>query len=425
MPRHPIEHAILSAAQYSAPWLICVSGGADSMAMLHACRRAGVAGVAAHCNFHLRGEESMRDEAFVRQTCAALGVTLHVTDFDTDTYCSQRKLSLEMGCRELRYEWFRRLAKECGLQRIAVAHNADDDTETMLLNLLRGTGIRGLTGMKGDNGEIIRPLLPFSRAEIQDYLDSIGAEWITDSSNLASDFKRNFLRNEILPALRSRWPGLDKTLARTRTHLCDSALLADSALARALGSCPEHLLPHEALKESPAPAALIHAWLGRRSASPTQISDMASAAPGAQWNLPEGTVTKSARGLTFSPPGFDSPLASARIVVEKLTNSEETRLSLRADRSQSAFYCAPPARGLHLRPPHPGERFSPMGLRGSTTVAKVLKEAGVPPAERGSFLLLADSADRPLWLPGIKRSSLLPVTPLSPFILRITLRHEQ
>lgn len=423
MPRHPIELAVLSAARDSSPWLICVSGGADSMAMLHACSRAGVAGVAAHCNFHLRGEESMRDEAFVRQTCAALGVTLHVADFDTESYCAKRKLSLEMGCRELRYEWFRSLAKECGARRIAVAHNADDDTETMLLNLLRGTGIRGLTGMKGDNGEITRPLLSFSRAEIQDYLAGIGAEWITDSSNLSSDFKRNFLRNEILPALRSRWPGLDKTLARTRSHLSDSALLAENALSVALDSCSEHMLPAGSLEASPAPAALIHAWLGPRAATPTQIADMAEAAPGARWNLPQGTVYKSARGLTFSPPRLTP--ATPEIIVEEMTNSEDNRLAIKADRSQTAFYCAPPAEGLHLRPSFPGERFSPLGMKGCTTVAKVLKEAGVPPAERRTFLLLADAADRPLWLPGIKRSALLPVTPFSPLILRITLRNEQ
>lgn len=421
MPRHPIESAVIAASRGTTPWLICVSGGADSMALLHACRRAGVPGVAAHCNFGLRGEESMRDERFVRDTCESLGIPLRVIRFDTEAHCKAHGLSLEMGCRELRYDWFRALMRELRPSRIAVAHNADDDTETMLLNLLRGTGVRGLTGMSPDNEEIIRPLLSFSRAEIQEYMQGIGAKWITDSSNLTSDFKRNFLRNEILPALRTRWPGLGKTLARTRSHLAETAALADIALKEALKDSTPSRLPSSSLEASPAPAALIHAWLDGRGASPTQIADMAGASPGARWQLSCGAVEKTARGLRFTPAEKTS--AATSLTIERIANTEAARQEIRANPSHDILYCAP-APGLHLRPALPGERFSPFGMRGSMPVAKALKEAGTPLAERSRFLLLADGTDRVVWLPGIKRSGLYTVTSEASHILRITLNHE-
>jgi len=412
-----IGRHIRSLGSDTAPWLLCVSGGADSVALLHAAVRGKIPSVVAHCNFGLRGDESDRDEMFVRSLCHSLGVECRVRRFPTLEFCRRYGLSVEMGCRRLRYAWFRSLRSSLDLKRIVVAHNADDDTETMLLNLLRGTGINGLTGMCPDTGEILRPLLGFSRADILEYLQTIGATHITDSSNLSVDYKRNFLRNEILPALRTRWPGLDKTLARTRSHLRQTAA-AERALLRESLPSDTSLLPAHLLASSPAPQSLVHLWLEGHGATPTQVADMCNASPGAAWTLADARVEKTSRGL-YLCPYLDTPVPS--LCITRLEPSAATLAMIASNRDERVCYCAP-AEGLHMRPARPADRITPFGMKGSTPVKKVLKEHGLPPMLRNSFMLLADDADRPVWLPGIRRSALYPVRPDSPVILQISLR---
>ena len=137
----------------------CIGGGADSVALLCILHTAGYHCEAAHCNFHLRGEESDRDELFVRQLCKRTGIHLHTIDFNTTQYAKEKQISIEMAARELRYDWFEKTRKECQADVIAVAHHQDDSVETILLNLIRGTGITGLLGIRPRNGAIVRPLL--------------------------------------------------------------------------------------------------------------------------------------------------------------------------------------------------------------------------------------------------------------------------
>ena len=183
---HTISHA---------PVLVALSGGADSVALLRILLDLGCQCHAAHCNFNLRGIESKRDEQFVRDLCEKLHVRLEVKSFDVPTYQQEHGGSVEMACRDLRYAWFEeeRLAHGCPF--IAVAHQADDQIETFYLNLMRGTGLRGLTGMKRLNGNVWRPLLGVSRNDLLDYLASIGQDFVTDSTNAQNDFRRNRLRN--------------------------------------------------------------------------------------------------------------------------------------------------------------------------------------------------------------------------------------
>lgn len=203
--------------------VVGVSGGADSTALLVALCRLGVKAVAVHCNFHLRGEESNRDQAYVEELCSRLGVELLIEDFDVDGYISLNpKTSVEMACRDLRYELFRRLKSEGGYDRIAVAHNSDDNVETLLLNLFRGSGVSGLRGMLPDTGEIIRPLLELSRKDIEAYLSERGESFMIDSTNQCSDYRRNFIRNEVLPLVESRWKGAKNAINTTIENLRSS-----------------------------------------------------------------------------------------------------------------------------------------------------------------------------------------------------------
>lgn len=188
------------------PVLVCVSGGADSVALLDVLARAGYICVAAHCNFHLREEESNRDEAFVRELCARMNIPLEVKAFDTSSYARANGLSIEMAARELRYRWFNEVANAHGCQAIAVAHHQNDQAETLLLNLRRGTGLRGLAGMRPispnpmapDSVPVVRPLLCTTRDYIEHYLrDKRQMTWVTDCTNSDTTITRNAIREQL------------------------------------------------------------------------------------------------------------------------------------------------------------------------------------------------------------------------------------
>ena len=193
--------------------LLAVSGGIDSMYLANRAPELfpGARFAVAHCNFALRGAESDGDEAFVRDWCAAHGLECFVRRFDTAGYAAEHGVSIEMAARELRYAWFAELCRDGGFEAVAVAHNADDNAETLVLNLLRGTGTRGLRGM-GDRDGIVRPLLGTTRAEIRDWMNAHGCAWRDDSTNADSTPKRNRIRNEVFPVFAKINPSFIRTL---------------------------------------------------------------------------------------------------------------------------------------------------------------------------------------------------------------------
>jgi tRNA(Ile)-lysidine synthase len=203
--------------------LVTVSGGPDSMALLHLFSTVSPVlhcsiGVA-HCNFGLRGEESERDETFVREACRSLDVECHIRQFDTARVAAAWKKSIEETARILRYEYFDELRHESGYSRIATGHHVGDNAETMLFNLFRGTAVSGLRGIRTRHGYIVRPLLPFSRKEIMDYLVEKGIGWRTDRTNLGIDHDRNFIRNRVIPLIEERFAyKLKPALQRMSEH---------------------------------------------------------------------------------------------------------------------------------------------------------------------------------------------------------------
>lgn len=176
----------------------------------------------AHCNFGLRGPESDGDEEFVRDWCASHGLECFVRKFDTRAYASDNGISIEMAARELRYDWFGQLIAENGFDRVAVAHNANDNAETLFLNLLRGTGSRGLRGMSEDNGQVLRPLLGIEREEILAWMTGHGLSWREDSTNSENEYKRNRIRNEVFPIFKEMNPSFVRTLGRNMAHFAQA-----------------------------------------------------------------------------------------------------------------------------------------------------------------------------------------------------------
>lgn len=196
--RYINKHKLLNPSEL---YIVALSGGADSVALLLLLKNAGFNVHAAHCNFRLRGAESDRDEVFCVELCHRLGVELHRVHFDTREYAELHKVSIEMSARELRYKWFEQLREDIGAAGICVAHHRDDSVETVILNMVRGTGVHGLVGIRPRNGYILRPLLCVSRDEIEGFLASCGQKYITDSTNLEDEATRNKVRHHIIPEL--------------------------------------------------------------------------------------------------------------------------------------------------------------------------------------------------------------------------------
>ena len=200
---HTISHTIESNRLFAAneKLLLAFSGGIDSVVLTHILHTLGYSIAVAHCNFHLRGEESNRDEEFVRNFAKTHNLMLHCTEFNTEKYAKNHSLSIEMAARELRYRWFDELCIQYNYSKIAVAHNANDSVETFFINLLRGTGIKGLQGIPLRNGNIVRPMLSVWRNEIENYATQNGLDFCFDSTNATLDFVRNNIRLTILPEL--------------------------------------------------------------------------------------------------------------------------------------------------------------------------------------------------------------------------------
>jgi len=199
--------------------VLALSGGIDSMVLADSLLKSKVQFVVAHCNFHLRGEESNGDENFVREFAERNGIQCFVKHFDTEQYAAEQGISIEMAARDLRYSWFEELRQQLGYDKIVVAHHADDQAETFFINLLRGAGLRGLKGMQPQNGVIIRPMLWASREQIRQYAVENQITWREDHTNAETIYLRNKIRNQLLPVFDELHPEARQGLYKSLEHL--------------------------------------------------------------------------------------------------------------------------------------------------------------------------------------------------------------
>lgn len=355
--------------------LVALSGGADSVALLCLLQSLGYTCEAAHCNFHLRGEESDRDEAFVRRLCEERDTPLHVIHFDTAKEAAQRHISIEMAARELRYSWFEDIRQACGANAIAVAHHRDDSAETFLLNLLRGTGINGLQGIRPRNGYIIRPLLCLDRREITDYLTSIGQSYVTDSTNLEDDYLRNKIRLHLLPLMQEISPAAKENILKTAAHLADAALLYRQCIDEGRTKvCIDNgkALDIAALLKEPAPATLLFEILHPLGFNESQTQDICQALRGQS-------------GKCFQAGQWRVVKDRERLLIEQDTENVPPALSLHTypytpdfaipkDRQTACFDADKLSRSLSLRPWKTGDMFVPFGMKGKKKVSDYLTD---------------------------------------------------
>lgn len=211
--------------------LAAVSGGMDSVLLTHLLKSAGFNFGIAHCNFQLRGDESTRDQEFCKNLANQLRVPFHITKFDTSTYASEHKVSIQMAARDLRYHWFEQVRYEHGYAVIALAHHQNDAIETILLNLTRGTGIAGLHGILPKSESLVRPMLFLTRSGIQNIVDTNKIPFVEDGSNSSAKYARNKIRLEVIPKLKELNPALEKTFENNLAHFRELELLLQQKVA--------------------------------------------------------------------------------------------------------------------------------------------------------------------------------------------------
>ncbi len=255
--------------------IVGLSGGIDSMVLLDILTLLGYNCIAAHCNFHLRNDESDRDEKFVKNWCKTIDTQYTSINFDTKQYAADRKISIEMAARELRYCWFETIRNEYQADYIAVAHHKDDSVETLLLNLIRGTGIKGLTGISPKNGHIVRPLLCLSRNEIESYISERDIPYVTDSTNHEDIYLRNSLRLNVIPLLETLNPSVRETIFRTSRNLTEAEKIYSESIQKSISKVfNDNKIYIDELKRTASQRSVLFELLTPYSFTPSTIEDI-------------------------------------------------------------------------------------------------------------------------------------------------------
>lgn len=267
-----IEKGLFKA---DATLIVGFSGGADSMALLDILTLLGYRCIAVHCNFHLRGEESDDDARFVKKWCKENDIEFTSIDFDTKQYAADKKISIEMAARELRYSWFEVMRQQYNADAIAVAHHKDDSVETVLLNLIRGTGISGLSGISPKNGKIVRPMLCVTRIEIENYLLEREIPFRTDSTNLEDIYTRNHIRLNVLPMLQKLNPSVSESVFRTSENLAEAEKVYKKAVDTDIKTVLQNnKIDIEKLKQTTSPQSVLFEILSPLNFNPPVIEDV-------------------------------------------------------------------------------------------------------------------------------------------------------
>ncbi|MCD8310634.1 MAG: tRNA lysidine(34) synthetase TilS [Prevotellaceae bacterium] len=421
--------------------LVALSGGADSVALLRVLLALGYRCEAAHCNFTLRGMESDRDEAFVRELCHTLHVPLHVARFDTCKEAETRHVSIEMAARYLRYGWFERLRQEINAAVVAVAHHRDDSVETLLLNLIRGTGIGGLCGIRARNGAVVRPLLCTDRKEILAYLDSLDQPYVTDSTNLQATYTRNKIRLRLLPLMEEINPSVRDALIKTAARLADVALVYHHGMAEARGrvQCAEGI-DLTALQQAPAPAALLFELLhplGFNAAQIENIHRSLTGQPGKVFLSDSWQVVKDRDRLLVTPRprqtshktvitengetldgdnrsvitanGMTVAADTDRPLLHVQTFAYTPGFTIPRTKETACFDADKLQEPLILRPWRHGDSFIPFGMRGRKLVSDYLTDRKFSLLQKERQWVLC-SGDAICWLVGERSDDRFKVT---------------
>lgn len=425
-------------------FLVALSGGADSVSLLAILCELGHQCRAVHCNYHLRGEESNRDEAHARAVAQCLGVAIDVIQCDVEQFRHDNSgQSVEMACRELRYKAFNTLRSKYNLDSIAIGHHLEDNVETMLLNLVRGTGIKGLAAMTPRRGIYVRPLLHCSKVDILQYLEERNIDYVTDSSNLTNDYQRNILRNELMPLLTRYIPDAVKGMSRTLNALSGQRALLNEAVGQQynrLVDADGTIDLAQLINSTSHPRALLFEILNYPDYRGFNI------------DIVDNIISRAdSSGLTFraASTGEGYMLNYHKLIplamLQSPLNDDDAEIEIDLDNldsvahilgweiispqqfspqrdSQVAYFDLERLRqyhGLVLRHPRHGDRIQPWGMKGSRLLSDIFTDLHYDMLQRKKiWVLTAD--DCILWIVGIRASRHACVTKSTTRILRLS-----
>ncbi|MDR0394808.1 MAG: tRNA lysidine(34) synthetase TilS [Tannerella sp.] len=407
---------------FDKPVITGFSGGGDSVVLLHVLNRLGYKCVAAHCNFHLRGAESNRDETFCRIFAEKSGIPFEKTDFETASYAAQEQISIEMAARKLRYDWFETMRKRYDAQAVAVAHHSDDSIETMLINMMRGTGIRGLRGIQPRNGFVVRPLLCTNREEINHYLEENGLDCVTDSTNLSDEYTRNFVRLRLLPLMKNVNPSVGNALARTAENLAGAECIYSQAVKQAkalLTRTDENGCIHlsiDGLMQQPAPQTILYELLeayGFSRCVSGEVYKALTGEPGKIFEAPDSEykLLKDRNELVIFKPGAKAireyticdettgwdhlpvALSAKKVAVDHAFKIDKSPLVATLDYDKVTF-------PLRLRKWQSGDWFIPFGMKGRQKLSDYFSNHKLNLWEKEQAWILCSSNQDIVWIVG-------------------------
>ncbi len=416
--------------------LIAISGGLDSVVLAHLCHDLKLNIALAHCNFNLRGQESEDDETFVLALAEALNIEVFIENFETETHAKTHKLSIQMAARELRYNWFEALSLPLGFNYVLTAHHADDNLETFLINLTRGTGLEGLKGIPEINANVVRPLLPFSRDEIMRYAKSKSIKWREDSSNASSKYLRNKLRLEVIPSLKETNPQLLQNFKQTLNNLEDTAAIVeesvDAVLKRAIkgmnGSKIVYLIDEFKKLNSPK-AYLYEVFKDYGFTAWNDVLALLDAQSGKQLFSGTHCLLKDRDCLILTKIVLDKEdttiliaseeeiinLENGRLIIEKAENILKSNPNeIYIDKELLNF-------PLIVRNWAEGDYFYPFGMQGKKKLSKYFKDIKLSLFEKKEVQLLCSKNDI-IWVIGKRADNRFKATNKTKNLLKITLQ---
>nr|WP_314895730.1 tRNA lysidine(34) synthetase TilS [uncultured Flavobacterium sp.] len=414
--------------------LLATSGGLDSMVMAHLFHKLNYEIALAHCNFQLRGMESFGDQNFVQEYAVANDIQVFITQFDTKAFAEDYKLSTQVAARELRYNWFYELLETEKFDYILTAHHADDNLETFIINLTRVTGLEGLTGIPEQNEKVIRPLLLFSRQEIEKYAKENTIQWREDSSNTSDKYLRNKIRHHLVPMLKELNPNFLSSFHKTQTYLQEAQAMVEDASIMVYQQVAKRdedniYFDLNQLKKLPNYKSYLYQWLKEFGFSAwDDIYDLVESQSGKQVFSPEFRLLKDRDSLILSPMNFVNE--KEEYLIDE--NQKEVKIPLNlsfckvADISivsnKTIFVDANKLQfPLVLRHWNDGDVFQPFGMEGkSKKVSKLFKDEKLSLIDKENTWLLC-SNNEIVWVVGIRQDNRFRIENSTQNILKIQL----